>query len=149
MIVYSFKDLSGTITHPLMSAPLIFIGQIGLVKITVAMATEKSTQAVGADGTVITSYVAGDNGLITIECEQNSITHSWLLAWYNAVKIQADLGDITNFALAIAYMRNLVAGYSHVASGISIPKLGDKPYAAQAQNVIWALPAADIQNMPF
>ena len=147
MKTYSFKDLSGAFVHPLLGAPLVFAGQIGLKSVTVAMATEKTVQDVGADGTVMSSYIAGDNGQISIVCQQNSITHRALLSWYNGVKIAADLGDVTQFASAAMTMRSLNDGSGHIATGGSIPKLGDKPYAAQGQDVTWVIPFADIQNV--
>ena len=146
MKVYSFKDLSGQFTSPVLSQPLFFAGQIGIKKITVSMATERSMHDLGADGTVLISAVAGNNGQVTIDCQQNSITHQALLRWYNAVKIAFDAGDVSDFATASMTLRNISDGSGHNITGISLPKLSDKPYAAQAADIQWVLHAANIEN---
>lgn len=147
MQVYSFKDMSGAFVHPSLVLPIVFTGQIGVKSVGVAMSSEKSHQDVAADGTVMISFISGDNGIVTITCQQNSDTHKALLVWYNLVKAAADLGDITTFALAAMTIRSISAGTGHMITGISIPKLGDKPYGSQGADVTWALPAANIQSI--
>lgn len=147
MTVYSFKDISGVFNHPLMGVPLVFHGQVGIKSVTVAMATEKTARDVGADGSVMVSAIPGDDGVVTIVCQQNSLTQLWLLGWYNLVKIAMDQGDITNFATGAMTLRSLTMGYGHIIIGVSIPKLGDRPYAAQGADISWPLSAADIQNI--
>jgi hypothetical protein len=146
MTTYSFKDTSGAFSHPLVG-PYLFAGQIGLHQATVSMATEKTVQDVASDGTVMVSAVAGDNGHVALEMQQTSTLHAFLLAWYNAVNIAMKAGNVTTFAEAAITLRNIVDGSNHIATGVSIPKLPDKPYAQQGQHIVWTLPAADIQNV--
>ena len=145
MATYSFKDLTGAFAHPLAGA-YTFEGEIGLGQITLAMVTENTIHAVAADGTVMVSAVPGDNGTITIETQQTSDLHSFLLSWANLCKTNLRLGDASNWASAALSLRNVVDGATHIATGISPQKIPDKSYAAQGGNVTWVLMAADIQS---
>ena len=145
---YSFKDLGGAFTHPL-AIPIVFAGNIGVGQVSVAMTTEKTATDVAADGSVQVSYVAGDNGTVTIECQQTSIVHKLLLTWFNAVNAAARSGDISKFANASLTLRNTVDGTGHQCNGGSIPKNPDKVYAAQGGKVTWTIPFADIQASTY
>ena len=147
--VYSFKDLSGAFTHPLLLLPLTFTSYsgIGLKKITVMMKTERTKHIVGADGVVIPIYVPGNDGSIVITCQQNSAAHKTMLNWYKMVKTAIDGGDVSNFATGTMTVRTMSTGIGHIIDGISIPKLGEKVYAIQGGDVEWPLPAANIRNI--
>lgn len=145
MKTYSFKDLSGAFAHPLAGA-FIFQGQIGMGQITIAMATEKTTHDVAADGTVMVSFISGDNGSLQIEAQQTSELHAFLLNWYNLIKTAADLGDVSNWASAALSFRNILDGSVHVITGVSPNKIPDKVYAAQGGKITWHLMAADVQS---
>lgn len=144
--VYSFKDTAGTYTNPVAGA-FLFAGQIGMNQAHVTMATEKTTHTVAADGTVMITYIAGDNGSIAIEVQQTSDAHKFFLEAYNTLKALADQGNITSWGAGAITLRNLLDGSMHVATGVSFPKIPDKVYAAQGQNITWNLMCADIQNI--
>ena len=143
---YSFKDTSGAFTHPVAGA-FVFAGQIGMNSLMIEMGTEKTAHDVAGDGTVMVSAIAGDNGQISIEVQQTSDLHLFLLAWYNAIKIAMDAGDVTNWATAAITVRNLVDGSQHIIQGVSPQKIPNKPYQAHGQRMTWILLAADIQNI--
>lgn len=139
---YSFLDLSGAVVHPDLGA-YIFTGQ-GVGSVTVTMDTERTAHSVGADGTVMVSKIAGHNGKITIECQQTSAVHKWLLAAENALYI----ADTDAWAEMTATLRNTSDGTSHIITGMSFGKVPDKQYQAEGQMVTWTLWAANIQNIP-
>lgn len=148
--VYSFKDLSGSFTHPdvksiVWGGPSSYLG-VGLKKITVTMKTERTEHLTGADGVVIPIYIAGNDGSVAIVCHQNSSTHETLLTWYNTVRMNIDNGDPSEFATAKMTLRSLSAKTGHIIRGISLPRLGEKVYASQGGDVTWILPAADIHS---
>lgn len=145
MQLYSFKSVSGAFSHPDVGA-FSFAGQVGMGQMTVENATERTAHDVAADGTVMVSYVAGDNGSAVIEIQQTSQLHAFLLGWYNTIKTNADAGDPTNWAAATLTIRNLLDGSGHVLTGISPSKNPPKPYGAQGQKVTWTLMAADVQS---
>lgn len=142
---YSFRSITGAFTHPLAGA-YTFEGNQGIGQLTIHMTTEKSAQATSADGTVQVSFVAGDNGTLTIECQQTSDFHAFLLNWFNVVKTAARNGDASGWAQAYMLIRDSQNNVTHDISGISPQNLPDKPYAAQGGNVTWILQAADIQT---
>ena len=140
---YSFLDLSGAVAHPTFGA-YTFNGQ-GVGSVSVSMATDRSSHDIAADGSIMVSKIAGNNGSVTIECQQTSNIHKWLLAWFNFLVIS----DTSEWAKTTALLRNTSDGSSHVISGISPQKVPDKPYQAQGQRVTWTLLAADVQNLPL
>ena len=136
---YSFLDLSGAIFGP--TGFYTFTGE-GVGEVIVAMTTEKTAHEVAADGSVMVSKIAGNNGNVTINAQQTSDLHKWLLNWYNALLA----GDTSLWASTSLTLRNVVNGTSHVIHGVSPQKIPDKSYQAQGQRVSWILMAADIQN---
>jgi hypothetical protein len=138
---YSFLDLSGVVAHPGVGA-FTFTGE-GVGSVSVAMAAEKTAHDLAADGSVMVSKIPGNNGSISISCQQTSNIHKWLLAWYNYLM----LADTDKWAQTSALLRNTADGTSHLITGISPQKVPDKSYQAQGQQVQWVLMAADIQSV--
>ena len=138
--------MNGGFSHPLAGA-FTFGGEIGAGQITVHMATEKTAQDVAADGAVQISAIAGDNGTVTIEVQQTSSFHLFLLDWANTVKNNLNSNDISNWATASLLLRNITNGTSHVVTGISPQNIPDKVYAKQGGSINWVLMAADIQSV--
>ena len=138
---YSFLDLSGAIAHPGVGA-YTFTGE-GIGSVVVAMATDKTVHDVAADGSVMISKIAGNNGSISVSCQQTSNIHKWLMAWYNYLMI----ADTDEWAQMSILLRNTSDGTSHIASGVSPSKVPDKSYQAKGQMVQWLLMAADIQSV--
>lgn len=142
---YSFKDLAGTFVHPL-AGTFTFRGQQGLGQITITNSTDRSAQDVSADGAVMVSYIAGDNGTAALEMQQTSPLHKFMLAWYNLCKTAADNGDISAWASAEMHLRTIVGGQVFNLIGISPSKAPDQPFAAQGQKITWSLMVADLQR---
>ena len=145
---YSFKDLTGVLTNPVfgVSIPLTG-GNIGMGSITIAMTTERTVHDVSADGTVMGSYIAGNNGTIDIEVQQTSTIHHQLLALYNQAIIAANNEDVSGWMATNISFRAILDGSVHILSGVSFGKIPDKPYQAAGQKIRWALLAADSISM--
>lgn len=139
---YSFLDLSGAIAHPDLGAYL-FTGQ-GVGTVTVAYETERTQHDTAADGVIMVSKIAGHNGKVTVECQQTSDLHKWLLAAANALYIAPTAG----WAQMSATLRNTSDGTSHIITGISFGKIPDKAYAAAGGKVSWVLWSANIVSLP-
>ncbi len=140
---YSFTDLVGSINHSALT-PFIFTGQ-GVGGVTVSKSTERSAHDVAADGSIMVSKIAGNNGVITIECQQTSPLHFWLLNWFNTLWNL----PTSDWATTSVLLKNSTTGGSHVVTGVSPQKEADVPYQAQGQRVTWTLMAADIRNIPI
>lgn len=146
MTTYSFRDLTGAFVHPLAGTFILGGGNVGLGQITISMTQDRTVQDVAADGSVMVTYVSGDNGQATIEVQQTSSLHGFLVNWWNLCKTAADAGDVSNWASATLTIRNLLDGSLHTFSGVSPGKFPDKVYAQQGQKITWTLPAARVIN---
>lgn len=143
---YSYKDLSGAITSPLAGA-FTFAGYIGAGKITVEYVTEHGLAETSADGTVLPAFVAGKSGRITIECQQTSALHKWLLFWHNLHVTLCNAGDISQWASSAMLLRNTLDGTSHEALGVFPTKIPDKAYAANPTMITWTLLCANLNSL--
>jgi hypothetical protein len=141
---YSFKDLSGAFATPF--GNLTFGGQIGMGTVTVTNATDHTAHDLAADGTIMPSFVPGDGGTVTIECQQTSIVHKFLLDWLNSCKTASMNGDLSSWAASTLYLHNTLDGSTHNVGGISPVKSPDKVYAAQGAKITWTLQACDVTN---
>jgi hypothetical protein len=139
---YSFLDSVVVLAHALLPIPITISGE-GLGKAVVSMTTERTAHQVAADGSVMVSKIAGNNGNITIDLQQTSAAHKALLAFYNLVVTSPP----NAWAQGVLTMRNVTDGSMHVATGISFQKVPDKTYEAEGQMVSWTLMAADIQSL--
>jgi hypothetical protein len=144
---YSFKDTSGSLTNPVLPAPIVFAGSIGVGAFTIAMHTERTVLDTAADGNVMPSYMAGDSGEFSVEAQQTSYIHQALLDLYNILKASADNGNVTNWNATTISLRNIVTGSQHLLQGVGFGKIPDKPYQAQGAKITWRLLACNIVNM--
>jgi hypothetical protein len=142
---YSFKDLSGAFVSPL-AGVFTMSGNIGMGNVTVVKSTERTAHDTAPDGTVVPSFIDGDSGMVTIECQQTSLLHKFLLEWDNVHETVAKNGDVSLWAASSMLLRNVVDGTSHVATGISPQKSADKSYSSSGGKVTWQLPACNIIN---
>jgi hypothetical protein len=108
--------------------------------ITTSMATTKTVHEVAADGRVMPSKIAGENGTIVLQIQQTSDLNRWLKKWYNYIN-SADSSEWANTNITIK-SNNL--GDNTVCTGVSPEKLADKPYQAQGQMITWNLMATNI-----
>lgn len=140
---YSFEDLGGAIYHPLM-APYQFTGE-GVGSIEIRMTNDRTAHDLAADGSIMVSKLPGNNGQISVNCQQTSALHRWLLKLYNTLVSQS----ADNWAIITIAMMNVTDGTSHMATGVSFGKKADKSYQAQGQRVTWTLWAIDISEENF
>ncbi len=137
---YSFTDSVGSISHSTVG-DFIFTGE-GVGSATIAKATERTVHDVAADGSIMVSKVAGNNGTVTIECQQTSPLQKWLQKWFNTLVLL----PANEWATTTILLKNTTTGGSHKCTGVSPQKEGDIPYQAQGGRVTWVLMCADIQN---
>lgn len=140
---YSFTDISAVISHP-------GVGQYslqgeGIGSITIAMANDRSAHDLAADGVVMVSKIKAGNGTITLNAQQTSTLHNWLMKWSNYVD-QASTGE---WARAVITLRAPEMKETVICTGVSPQKTPDRPYQQQGQQVAWVLMAADIQQLPM
>lgn len=140
---YGFMDLAGSISHPTVGSYL-FDGT-GVGSITVTKATDRTAHDIAADGSVMVSKIAGNNGTISIEVQQTSSIHKWLTTWFNALW-QLPTSEWASTSITL---KNTATGTRHICSGVSPQKEPDTPYQSQGQHVTWTLMCAEITNLPI
>lgn len=145
---YSFKSLTGVLTNPVFGITIPLTGgNIGIGSITIRMTTARTSHDVAADGTVMPSYIAGDNGEVDIQVQETSAIHGALLALYNLCVLAADNEDVLGWAANAISFTLLIDGSIHTLTGVSFDKIPDKPYEASGQKMTWKLMAANVINM--
>lgn len=145
---YSFKSLTGVLTNPVFGTTIPLTGgNIGAGSFTIRMTTARTAHDTAADGTVMVSYMAGDNGEVDINVQESSSLHTLLLALYNLAVLAANNDDVSGWAATAISFRMLTDGSQHILTGCSFDKIPDKPYEANGQRITWKLMAANIINL--
>ena len=144
MEVYSFLDCILNLSFPTPAGTMTITGK-GIGNVSVGMAQERSVMEASADGNIMISKLAGNQGSLKISVQQTSDAHKFLLGSYNALIFAAP----ALWAQGAGLMRCLSDGTTHVFTGLCFQKLGDKGYEKQGKMVDWTLLAGDIQSTPF
>lgn len=135
---YSFEDVTGSFSHDSVGAASTT--GAGLGSITTSMSTDKTVHEVAADGSVMISKVAGDNGTVVITMQQTSELNKYFLKWYNYIKTAAT----SEWAKMNVTIKSKNLGEITTCTGVSPQKLADRPYQSQGQMITWNLMAAEI-----
>jgi hypothetical protein len=139
--VYSFNNTSTSFSHPNVGSKSTT--GAGLGSIAVSQTTTKTVHEVSADGRVMISKVAGDNGTIIVTMQQTSDLHQWLLKnWYNYINGSGSSTD--DWAAMAVTINDNNSNFTITATGVSPEKPADIPYQAQGQMVSWTLLCAEI-----
>jgi hypothetical protein len=139
--VYSFNDTSTSFSHPNVGSKSTTGAGIG--SIAVSSSTTKTVHENSADGRIMISKVAGDNGTIAVTMQQTSDLHQWLLKnWYNYINGSGSSTD--DWAAMAVTINDNNSNFTITATGVSPEKVADIPYQAQGQMVTWNLMAAEI-----
>ena len=150
---YSFKDLSGVFAHAT-AGSYTFGGaeNRGINQITVSYLAENTQQDISVDGGVFVLPIPVWNGMVTIDVQQTSLFHQFLLGWYNTIRTEATQSSPTfdnwsNASMLLVKNSSLNSTtVSHTITGISPQKRPDETYAAQGGSVVWNLMAANITS---
>lgn len=138
--VYSFTDVSVTISHPAVGQKVL--NGEGLGSISVNMSNDRTVHDIAADGSVMPSKIKANNGVVSMSIQQTSSLHAWLLKWYNYL----DTAPSSQWAKTQITIRSTTMGELITATGVSPQKLPDKPYQQQGQQIVWNMMAAGIQQ---
>ena len=93
-----------------------------------------------ADGSVMVSKIAGNNGTVTLEVQQTSPLNKWLNQWFQKLWNN----KTSKWASTTIFIQNTELGVSHLCTGVSPSKEPDTPYGQQGGRVTWQLMCADI-----
>lgn len=137
---YSFADYNFSIVSPIGTYS---VQGNGVGSATVTMATTKSVQSVGADGSVMTSKIAGDNGTIAIQVQQTSGLNTFMTKLYNTLKASpSSVWTSTQFLITNSVQKEVCT-----CIGCSPENLPEKPMQAEGQLITWTWLAQNIQQV--
>lgn len=115
----------------------------GIGSATVTMSTTKSIHSVGADGSVMTSKIAGDNGVIAIQVQQTSGLNTFLTKLYNTLKASpSDVWTSTQFLITNSVQKEVCT-----CIGCSPENLPEKPMQAEGQLITWTWLVQNVQQV--
>lgn len=140
---YSFTDVTATISHP--SYGSYSLQGEGIGDFTISKTIDRSVHDVAADGSIMVSKIAGNNGTVAINAQQTSSLHNFLQGMFNYLWT-ASTDEWAQISMTITAPKMKKTNY---CTGGSFVKEGDEPYQAQGQRVAWNLLFADIQKMPL
>ena len=136
--VYSFADVSFTISHPKVGK-FTATGE-GIGSISIAMSNDATQHDVAADGSVMVSKITTENGTIALAVQQTSAFHKWMQKWNSYLKV----APTSEWAQTSAMLKDPALGETISISGISPQKRADAAYQQAGQQVTWNLMAAKI-----
>lgn len=140
---YSFTDINIAISHPDYGS---YSAQgEGIGDVTISKATDRSVHDVAADGSIMVSKIAGNNGTMTINAQQTSSLHNWLQGLFNYLWSQ----PTNNWAQISVTITAPKMGKTVYCTGGAFVKEPDEPFQSQGQRVAWPLLFVDIQRLPL
>ena len=156
--IYSFTNIQGVFAYsPTKSFTFGGSEAKGIVSITISQANDNTIHDISVDGGIFVLPVLVYNGTISIECQQTSTFHLFLIDWFNNLKTEAKVGTSTgnasessfkNWANAVMLINQTSSSSTsvtrHLITGISPQKVADIPYQSRGSNVTWTLMAANI-----
>lgn len=137
---YSFTDIELVLSHP--SYGQFSLNGEGAGSIQINKTTERSTHNVAADGSVMTSKIAGDNGTVVVNAQQTSDLHSWIQGLFNYLK-SANTNEWAQISMT---MRAPHMGRNVIGTYGSIQKEPDETFETQGGLLAWTLLFADVQK---
>ncbi len=140
---YSFTDITATLSHP--SYGSYSLNGDGTGDMTVSKATDRTVHDVAADGHIMVSKIAGNNGSVVINAQQSSGLHTWLQGLFNYL-VGASTKEWAQLSMTIS---SPVMGKTYVCTGGAFVKEPDEPFQSQGQRVAWTILFADIQKLPM
>lgn len=138
---YSFTDINATISHP--SYGSYSIQGEGIGDLTITKTTDRSAHDVAADGSIMVSKIAGNNGQVVLNAQQTSSLHKFLQGLFNYLW-DADTSEWAQISTTIVAPK---MGKTYYCSNGSFVKEADEPFQAQGQRIAWTLLFADVQRV--
>ena len=135
---YSFTDTMVTVKHPKFGQ--ISLKGEGLGNITVTMTTDRTAHDVAADGHIMVSKIAGNNGTLAMNVQQTSDAGKRLIRLFNYLMTAPS----SEWARTVVTIKNDVNGDNITATGVAPQKQADKQFQAAGQQITWNMLAANI-----
>jgi len=142
MPAYSFLDVSASITGPTGAFNLGYGEAVADEGIVTAMAGDKNTMTVGADGEGMHSLHADKSGEVTLRYLKTAPVNSKLMAMYDAQSQSSSL-----WGQNVITIRQTASGDTTTARACAFKKKPDLRYAKDGDIVEWVLSAIKIDTI--
>jgi len=138
---YSFANVYAVISHPGYGS--FTINGEGLGNITVSKETTLTKQAVAADGSVLSSKIAGNHGSASIKVQQTSAFNKYMQGLFNYLQAApTDQWSGISFTVRVDVM-----GIQHLCQQGAFEKEPDRSYDAEAADCTWKILFNDVQTI--
>lgn len=137
---YAFKSIDFVMTHP--AAGQFSMNGEGMGDVTVTMTNDVSAHHLAADGSVMTSRIAADNGTVTINAQQTSALHKYMERLYNYLLT----AENDQWTAATILINDRLNREKITCTGVCFQKRPDTNFQQQGQTRAWVMMAADIQK---
>lgn len=138
--VYSFSNITASISHP--STGAISTSNSGVGSIGISMLTDRTTHDIAADGGIFILKVDGNNGIISLQVQQTSELHRWMLQL--AGFLMTPTVDHKTWAEINMSIQDNNMNTLYRCTGGSLIKIPDLTFATDGQSVTWIIYFADI-----
>lgn len=139
---YSFQDVTASIVGPGGSFSLGYGSANAEEGITIAMAGDKNTMTVGADGEVMHSLHADKSGQVTLRLLKTSPVNRKLMALYDAQSLDSRL-----WGKNLITVTQSVSGDVTTCRSCAFKKKPDIDYKKEGDVVEWMFDAGKIDSM--
>ncbi|VVD29159.1 phage structural protein [Paraburkholderia dioscoreae] len=142
MSTYSFLDVSASITGPGGAFALGYGEAVAKEGIKIAMAGDKNTMTIGADGEGMHSLHADKSGQVTLRYLKTAPINAKLMALYDAQTISSSLHGQN-----VITVRNTASGDITTARKCAFKKKPDLTYAEDGDIVEWVFDSIKIDTL--
>ncbi|NUU68840.1 DUF3277 family protein [Enterobacteriaceae bacterium BIT-l23] len=142
MSTYSFMDVTASFAGPTGIIDLGAGSGLSEEGITVAMAEEKNSMKIGADGEVMHCMRVSKHGTVTVKLQQTSPSNKKLSLAYNAQSQSS-----ATWGNNVIVIRNSASGDITTARGVAFKKLPDHANAKEGGTVSWEFECAKIDQV--
>lgn len=142
MATYSFQDVTATLAGPTGVFDLGYGAAVADEGITTAMAGDKNTMMIGADGEGMHSLHADKSGTVTVRLLKTSPQNAKLMAMYDAQSLSASL-----WGMNVIIIRNPKSGDITTARECAFKKKPDLNYKKDGDIVEWTFDAIKIDSL--
>jgi hypothetical protein len=139
---YSFQNVTATLIGPTGIIDLGYGAAVAEEGITIAMAEDKNTMLIGADGEGMHSLHAGKSGQVTVRLLKTSSANAKLMLAYDVQTADAALHGQNLIAIS---MPNV--GDVSTARSCAFKKKPDLEYAKDGQVIEWVFDALKIDTL--
>jgi len=140
--VYSFADVTVSITHPLKGAKIA--DGLGIGKVSTDFTDDLTNSDLGADGSVMVTKINSQRGTVDLDIQQTSSLNKWLIDLANAV-VAAPAASWASTTITI--QEKFPNGITTTASKVALVKRPSRENGQTGAHVTWRFFSANMTQV--